>query len=278
MITFFQAFVLGLVQGLTEFLPVSSSAHLVFFQHLLGLRKQMLSFDVFVHVATLTALLAYFAEDLLAFARDTFSGVLLFFQKKSVSEIFEKYPGTKWTWGIIAASVPTAAIGFLFKDWFESMFGSLMISGVTLVMNAGILWLTRSWPAGEKKIHQTRFFDYFLIGILQGIAIIPGISRSTVTLAGGLWLGLERETAFRFAFLISIPAILGASVLEFHHGIQVPSGAGPAYGLAFFAAALSGYLSLRWLSGIVRKGELHLFAFYTVLAGAVMMIAARWFE
>lgn len=269
--TFFQAFILGLTQGLTEFLPVSSSAHLIFVQHLFGFKDPLLFFDIVVHLGTLAALFVYFAADLAHIIRDTLYGISYLFHRKPLKEIFEIVPHAKWALGVFLAFIPTALAGFFFRDWFESLFGSLWVTGITLIINSGILWLTRSFRKGKRGIENARWWDYILIGIMQAVSIIPGISRSGATIATGLILGLRTEAAFRFSFLLAIPAILGAGFLELSHGLEILQGHWGVLAIGFFTAALFGFLSIVLLDKVTQKGKLHIFAFYTLLLGLTIL-------
>ncbi|MBI4116046.1 MAG: undecaprenyl-diphosphate phosphatase [Candidatus Omnitrophica bacterium] len=276
--TLLDALILGIIQGLTEFLPVSSSAHLVFFQHLLGFREPLVVFDVIVHLGTLSALFVYFAKDLAHIIRDSIYGIFFLFQRKPIRKVFEIVPYSRWAFGVITASIPTAIIGFVFKDWFESLFGSLHAVGIALFGTTLILWLTRYRQAGEKQIEKCKPWHFLIIGCMQGLAIIPGISRSGTTIAAGLFLGLEREVAFRFAFLLAIPAILGAGILELKHGFSSEMGNWFPFAAGFVSSALFGLFSLRLLEGITKKKKLHTFAIYTLLFGCLVLFLTRWLE
>ena len=269
--SFLQAFILGLVQGLTEFLPVSSSAHLVFTQHLLGFKESLLFFDVVVHLGTLTALFIYFSTDIAHILRDSIYGMSYIFRRKPLNEIFEIAPHSRWAFGVLIACIPTGLMGFLFRDWFEQLFGSLHAVSTALLVNSVILWSTNYYQKGEKGIEKASWLDFLVIGTLQGVAIIPGISRSGTTIAAGLLLGLRREEAFRFSFLLAIPAILGAGVLELRHGLGTWEGQWVGLSTGFLVAAFFGYISIFVLSGIMKKGKLHVFGFYTLLLGLVIL-------
>ena len=273
--TLLEAIWLGLIQGVTEFLPVSSSAHLVFFQHLFGLREPLIFFDVVLHLGTLLSLVIYFAADLASLVRDSVYGIFYLFQRKSKEVISELAPGAPWALGIIIASVPTALIGYFFKDWFESLFGSLPAVGVALLITSALLWATRFLSKGEKEIERVKAVDFLIIGILQGIAIVPGISRSGSTLAAGLFRGLKKEDAFRFAFLLAIPAILGAGWLELHHAGLENQVSLPALITGFLMAASSGFLAISVLARVVRNGRIHQFAYYTLPLGVLILILSR---
>lgn len=274
--TLLEAIWLGLIQGVTEFLPVSSSAHLVFFQHLFGLREPLILFDVVLHLGTLLSLVIYFAADLAGLVRDSVYGIFYLFQRKPKEVICELAPGAPWALGLFIASVPTALIGYFFKEWFESLFGSLTAVGLALLVTSALLWSTRYFSKMEKEIERIKVLDFLIIGIFQGIAIAPGISRSGSTLVAGLFRGLKKDDAFRFAFLLAIPAILGAGLLELRQaGLQnqVPLSALVA---GFLMASSSGFLALSVLARVVRNGRIHQFAYYTLPFGALVLIVARW--
>jgi len=274
----FQAFLLGVVQGLTEFLPVSSSAHLVFTQHLLGFAESLVFFDVILHLGTLAGLLVFFAADIASLLRDSLTGVSLLLRRKSMEKIAEIAPYSRWALGILVASVPTALMGFLFKDWFESLFGSLRSTGFFLFGTTAILALTKWVQPNDRRIEQARYWDFLIIGLLQGVAIAPGISRSGATIAAALFRGLRREDAFRFSFLLSIPAILGAGLLEWGEGFASWPWGWPALGVGFLVSAVVGYLSLHFLARITRQGKLHWFGLYTLLLGLLIILFAARFE
>lgn len=283
-----EALILGLVQGLTEFLPVSSSAHLVLVQHLLGFKEPLLFFDVVLHAGTLVSLILYFAADLAHVIRDSIYAPFFFLRRKSSREIYEIAPHARWGWGIVLATVPTAIIGFAFHDWFEGLFGSLHAVGIALLGTTAILWFTRGFRTGTKQISlslqgepRVRWFDFVVVGLFQALAILPGISRSGSTIAAGLFRGFKPDDAFRFAFLLAIPAIAGASILEMSDGLAGMGSEGLtwfALCVGFVTAAGFGYLSLSLLARIVRKGKFHAFAFYTLPLALLVLLASRWLE
>lgn len=276
--TIFQALLLGLVQGLTEFLPVSSSAHLVFIQHLMGFREPLLFFDIMVHWGTLAALFIYFAADIAHLLRDSVYGVGYLFHHKPMQDISEIAPHSRWALGILVASLPTGLMGIFLKDWFEQLFGSLQVVGFALGGTSLLLWLTRFFQKNERGMEKSRYLDYLVIGLFQGLAITPGISRSGATIAAALFLGFKREEAFRFSFLLSIPAILGAGLWELREGLAHWNSGWLVLGAGFLTAALFGYVSLHFLRRIIEKGKLHLFAVYTLLFGCLVVFASFQFE
>ena len=237
-----QAVVLGVIQGITEFLPVSSSAHLAIVQNLFGLRGPvLLVFDVVVHLGTLSALLIYFREDLLP-----------------IPKIGINYFGL-----IIAATIPTVIIGFSIKGWMETYFDALWVVAVTLIINSFILWSTW-WSPRDRSKQTCGWLDAFWVGVAQGISILPGISRSGATVSTALWLKVKPEEAVRFSFLIAIPAILGASVLLMPEMIEVFSkDMWPVMSVGFISAFISGYAAIYILFQVTLRGQFHYFAFYT---------------
>ena len=272
--TIFQAAFLGVVQGMTEFLPISSSAHLVFAQYLMGFHKPLLFFDVMLHQGTLLALFVYFAADLAHIIRDSIYGIFFLIRRKPLKQIAEMAPHSKWALGIIVAMIPTGLMGIFFKHWFESLFGSFRDLGIQMLITTALLVLTRFFPRGAasggdrqngKGIEQATYLDFLIIGVMQGIAIIPAISRSGATIAAALFLGIKRDDAFRFSFLISIPAILGAGLLEMKDGFAGIGMSWPALAAGFTTSAIFGFLSLFWLARVTRRGKLYLFGVYTFL-------------
>lgn len=274
--TLFQALLLGMVQGLTEFLPVSSSAHLVVVQHLLRFSEPMIFFDVVLHLGTLVGLCVYFSGDLAHLIRDSLYGISYLLHRKPMKDIAEIAPHSRWALGILTASVPTGILGIVFKDWFESLFGSLQAVALALLGTTAILWLTRYFQKDQRGIDTARYRDFLLIGLFQGIAIIPGISRSGATIAAALFLGLRREDAFRFSFLLAIPAILGACLLEFKEGMTAWEWGWAPLGAGFLTAAIFGYVSLLFLARVIQKGKIHLFSIYTLAFSClVFLLSAR---
>lgn len=258
-----QAVILGMVQGLTEFLPVSSSGHLVLGQRLLGLHEPQLMFDVAVHVGTLAAVLAVFWRDIWLMVRGLWA------------TDDEGRLGRKMIILVLAASVPTAVMGLMFKDYFESLFASLAAVGVALLVTGCLLMITTRARGRELGVTSTSPLRAFVMGVAQGMAITPGISRSGATIATGLLLGLDREFAARLSFVMSIPAILGAlllQVLDVAKTGAVPSGL-PVMIAGGVTAGVVGWAALKFLLSIVRQGRLHLFSYYCWALG---LTALAW--
>ena len=252
--TLFQALILGTIQGLTEFLPVSSSAHLILAQNLFRLNGPiLLSFDVIVHLGTLLALFIYFAKDLLP---------------------LPKLSRRMWTL-ILIASIPTAIIGFLLKDWMEESFNLLWLTAVTLLANSAILWSVKWAPKNHLKQEPSRL-DSFWIGVAQGISILPGVSRSGATVTTALWLKVKSEEAVRFSFFVGIIPILGASVIELPKSLRFLSAdMWPMLTVGFISALIFGYLSIAFLFKVVLRGKFHDFALYTFVLALVCFYFSR---
>jgi undecaprenyl-diphosphatase len=241
---------LAIVQGFTEFFPVSSSGHLLLLQKILDFTTLPLVYDIFFHLGTLLAVVAYFFRDLKPLA-------LRFYEKENFRLLLL----------IAAASVPTAIIGFAFKDFFEALFEKTSYLGFCFLFTASLLLASRFLRLKKK------FPDFpaaIIIGIAQGIAILPGVSRSGTTIAVALVLGLGFEFSFRFSFLLSIPAVLGALLLE---AGKIPWGGGhwPQLALAALVAAAAGLLALGLLKRILVRDNFHRFAAYLILLGMTVL-------
>ena len=270
MIDWLEALVLGVVQGATEYLPVSSSGHLVIAQHLFGLEEPALFFDIVLHLGTLVAVVWYYRKDLAKLVMETGAGLRDLLSGHSWRETLEARPEFRFALLIVLGTLPTAVIGIAFEDTFERLYGSVRLVGLMLILTGSVLLLTRVARGGGRNATQLRWSDTLIIGFVQGMAITPGISRSGVTIAAALLLGIERETAARFSFLLSIPSILGALLLRL-------DGAGDGVGttalvLGFGAAVLTGYACLALLVRLVKKGRLSWFAPYCFALGLLALV------
>ena len=267
-----QALILGIVQGLTEFLPVSSSGHLVIMQHYLGFTEPLLLFDVMLHAATLAAVVIYFRQDLWGMILS-----LIRLKKKTPQEILHR----KMFYFILLGTIPTAVLGIFFNSWINFFFLSVVFTSFMLLFTGILLWVgeRKERPEGEvRKIGKMRATDALLIGIMQGVAIMPGISRSGATISTGLLRGIKKELAFRYSFLLSIPAIIGALGLQLREAFlekNLPSHLLPWVGGAL-SAAIIGYLSLTLLRKAVIKKKLSIFAYYCWIVGISSLIIQAW--
>lgn len=269
-----QTTLLGIIQGLTEFLPVSSSGHLVILQNLLGFREPEMLLDTVLHLGTLMAVCIYFRSDLGKMILGTWESV---FQGKGSESWGKKKTHRSHaliTWWVLVGSIPTGLIGFFFRHPLENLFGSVSLVAVMLLVTGTVLALTRLTPGTVGEGRDLGHVASLVIGTVQGLAIIPGISRSGTTIACGLYLGLEREMAGRYSFLLSIPAIMGALLLELK-GADI-SGVGflPLF-CGFVSSALVGLLALKVLMGMVRKGRLFYFAPYCWILGILVLLITR---
>lgn len=225
------------------------------------MKEPQLFFDVMVHFGTLLAVIIYFRRDLIGILR----GIGSTFIKRGKNE-----EGSILLIWILVASLPTGLMGIFFKDWFESLFVQPKTVGGMLLVTGTILYLTR-WAQKEgRNLTTMRWIDAILVGVAQGIAIIPGISRSGATISAGLFLGLNRELAGRFSFLLSIPAILAATVLELRKADSISEVHIASLGTAI--AFLTGLLSLAFLMKVIQKGKLHHFSYYCWGVGMLMIL------
>lgn len=256
---------LGVLQGVTEFLPVSSSGHLVLFQQFMELGTDHVVFDLVLHLGTLVPVLWVYRRSVFEALRDPFVG----------DGPWAERDGVRLLALIVVASIPTAALGLLFEDVFEALFARPAALVVTFAITGTLLFLTRRTAEGGVGLADLAWWQAVLIGIGQGMAITPGISRSGTTIAIALFLGLRREFAARFSFLMSVPAILGASVLQFR---DVEAATLPATQLAAggLAAMVSGYVALIVLVRLVKRGNLSHFAWYcwgaAIVAGVIAVV------
>jgi len=274
-----QAVVLGTIQGLTEFLPISSSGHLVISQHLFGLKESALLFDISVHIGTLMAVIIYFRKDLRAIIDSVVRCIRLLLKgEASLTDVYED-SYIKLTVFIVIGSIPTAILGLGIYKVSDKLFSSvvivgsmLVVTGILLFMTGFLLWSTTWIHKKGVTISQFSIKKSIIVGLIQGVAIIPGISRSGATIAAGLFLGLDKETAAKYSFLLSIPAILGAGMLIFrdiHVYTALPV---KIMLIGFITSGIVGYCSLRFLVRIVEKGQLHFFAPYCWVAGITVLI------
>jgi undecaprenyl-diphosphatase len=268
-----EALLLGLVQGVTEFLPVSSSGHLVLGELLLGVTPN-LAFNAALHGGTLVVVVGYYRRDLLDMFRDSWTSLRGLFGGRRPAAIWAEDHGTRLALLISAGSVPTAVLGLALRAPIERAFHSGVLTSVALLVTGALLLTTRCSqtalePEPSPLTGPTAISlpVALLVGVAQGLAIFPGISRSGATLVAALLLGAGRADAARFCFLLSVPAILGALVLE--SGELAKLGAlGPgSLALGIGVAMVAGYLSLSLLVGLVRRGGLHRFAYYVIPVG-----------
>ncbi len=284
--TSFQALVLGLVQGATEFLPVSSSGHLVLLPAFAGWPTAPLSFDVALHVGTTAAVIVFYARDLAGIVRGAALWLISAVRRREVRE--DDLASARLAGWLVLGSVPAALAGVGLKSWFESAFEKPPSVAVALLVTGAILLLAHRCATGRREMKTLTWRDALLIGCAQAVAIFPGISRSGSTIAAGLSRGLSRRSAPRFAFLLSVPAVLGAAVLQAKDlcenavpaaaavvpGVTaniVPQGvaiAGPMqYAVGVFVAFVSGLIAIKLVLIVVERAKLTWFALYCWAVG-----------
>ncbi|MDT8379706.1 MAG: undecaprenyl-diphosphate phosphatase [Desulfotignum sp.] len=267
----YQAVILGVLQGVTEFLPVSSSGHLVLGQIFFGITESPLAFNISVHMGTLGAVVVVYFSDIRGMVVSVRSCLADIVRKQPIP--FESDANLRLAVFILAGSVPTAFIGMGLKKFEEILFTSGLVVGAMLLVTGTILWISRGFYRTEATGTPLDFKRSLIIGVSQGMAVIPGISRAGTTIACGMFCGLDRQTAARFSFLLSIPAILGAefiSILEsLDQGIQFD--AAVIYGT--LVAFVSGFIALKLLIKLVHAGKFHLFAPYCWLIGILVLLS-----
>lgn len=271
--SYIEAIVLGIVQGLTEFLPVSSSGHLLMLQHFFGIEADsVLIFTLLLHVGTLISVFFCYWNDIWELIKELFITIADLFRGRGLR--LNERPVRKLGVMIIVASIPTAIIGILFEDLFEGFYETLLPTGVGLLVTGVLLWIAQNNRDNKIEIQDMSFKQALAVGTMQGIAICPGISRSGSTLFGGLKTGLQRDFAVKFAFLISIPSILGSLIFEGGSDAMasiVGTNMGPVIA-GCIAAALSGVLAIKTMITVVRRLSLRYFSIYVWLVGAALII------
>ncbi len=251
--TIFQAIILGIIQGITEFLPVSSSGHLVLLQKIFRVAEPSLTFGIVVHLGTLVAVFAVFWRDIVALL---------------------KKPIQKLTFLLIIGTIPAGIVGIVFKDFFESIFVSGSTIGFGFLITGMVLLFADSIRYGYKDIDETNVLDAVVVGVLQSIAIFPAVSRSGLTISGALFRNMDRDFAAKFSFLLSIPAILGAAVFDLKDVLEigVDNMDSLNLGVGFIFSAIFGYISIKYMIDILKRGKIRYFSYYVFALGALVLI------
>ncbi|MCD6177155.1 MAG: undecaprenyl-diphosphate phosphatase [Candidatus Cloacimonetes bacterium] len=258
-----KAIILGIIQGLTEFLPVSSSGHLVLAGHYLNFSNPDIGFEVILHLGSLFAVLLYFRKDILSLLKSLF-----LFKNKEL----EHTRNRNTIFYIIVATTITGILGLYFEDSLTKAFSSLYIPSFMLIVTGFILYLSDKIEPEGIKTHQLGIKKSIIIGLAQAFAILPGISRSGTTITVGIFTGLDREDATKFSFILSIPAILGASILKFSNILNIDKSLWLSYFLGTLAAFISGYAVISLLISVVKKQKLRYFAYYCWLIAIITLI------
>ena len=255
-----QAIIIGIVQGLTEFLPVSSSAHLIFAQNALGVESS-LAFDVFLHLGSLIAVLWFFRADIIRMIQAFLLSIGDIIQHR-FKEGFYSDPYKRLVWYVIIATIPVGLVGALYVPAFF-----LFVTGT-------ILYLSQRMNSGEVDLSNLSLKESIFMGLGQAYAILPGLSRSGTTIAAGLVIGLDKEFAAKFSFILSIPAILGAFVVQLKDIGTITDFNALAILFGFLAALISGYLAIKWLLELIQKRSLDIFAYYCWIVGIIVFMGS----
>ncbi|NLG80219.1 MAG: undecaprenyl-diphosphate phosphatase [Firmicutes bacterium] len=268
-----KAVVLGMVQGLTEFLPVSSSGHLVIAREILKTQEALLSFDVLVHLGTLVAVVLVFRHDVARLVSAAVGIAADVARGTGLGKAISRDDWRKAVFLIIVASVPTALMGLALEPVVQRLFTSRLAVGIFLVATGLVLWLADRVSTGRIPLGCLGPFGAFCIGVAQGLAVVPGFSRSGATIGTGLLFGLRRDDAARFSFLLSIPVILGASALELPDLVR--TGLAKGFAAPFLGGAVasivSGYVAIHLVFSALRRRRFMVFAIYTWIVGAAVI-------
>jgi undecaprenyl-diphosphatase len=278
-----EAIVLGIIQGLTEFLPISSTAHLALTPWLvtkLGIANWAdpgLTFDVALHGGTLLAILFYFWRTWIQIVRAAFGGKVVRFSETSDSQRNltpeEEHGERRLLWYMIAATIPAGLAGALLEKRIETSFRSPVLMASMLIIVAVVMWLSERVSRFQKPLPQINFSDAMTVGVLQAFAVVPGVSRSGITIAGGLFRNLTREAAARFSFLLSTPIIAGAALLKLHHVVKVglPPGMAAPFLVGIAVSAIVGYATIAWFIRYLGAKTLMVFVVYRIVFGILVL-------
>jgi undecaprenyl-diphosphatase len=280
-INLIHAIILGIVQGAAEFLPISSSAHLVIFQNLFKIdvgAGPIVAFDVCLHLGTAFAIITALWRELCVI----FGGVFRMgfftrmgqkgYETEGLSGGFSNLSGMRALWLILLGTIPAVIIGFTFRDFFENLFTTTLPVGIALICTGFILFATRLVKKNEVALKDMRWWHAVAVGLAQAVSIIPGISRSGSTISMGLYTGLDRQLAAKFSFLLSIVAIGGAALLEWKNLRFISAENLPAIIAGTLFSFITGYLCVRWMLAIMRHARFSWFAVYCWLVGTITII------
>lgn len=283
-----EALFLAVVQGVAEFLPISSSGHLAIFKNVFGVNTDTgLLYDVMLHVGTLAAVFIVYWKDIWELIREGFAiiGAALSNTFKFIANLFSKdkkeykqvinTPYRRFVMLVIISTIPTGIMGILLSDIIENASATLLVPGICLLITSLLLYISEKVPEKNFNESNTSYGKGLIIGIVQGFATLPGISRSGSTITAGLFCGLERSFAVKYSFILSIPAILGAAVLELKDFNEISVGSVELvnYIVGMFVAAVVGYICIRWLLVLVKNKKFKYFSIYCFVVGIVAIVA-----
>jgi len=264
---------LGIMQGLTEFFPVSSSGHLVIAKYFLKLHLPGAAFEAFLHFGTVVAVVVLFRKEIKELVISFFDSIYKLSHGENISNIFKNNSSSKLAWFLAISTMPAAIIGYTFSSYFEILFGKPIIASLMLIITGALLWLgNKNYLKGTKKISEITYKDAIFIGVAQAVAIFPGISRSGLTVIAGLSRNLDREFAARYSFILSVPIILGASMFKMRElsslnidlSILILSG---------LVAAISSYGAMKIFIGLLKNRKIYFFSYYLwIISGLIIWI------
>lgn len=270
--TLFKAIVLGIFQGVAEFLPISSSGHLVLLQTLFGIKEGNLFFTEMLHFGTLLSIFIVYFKDIFKIIVEFFILIKDFFKTKRliVDNTYKKMAML-----IIVGSIPTGIMGIALGDIFESFYSSITVVAIAFIITGVLLWISEKSSLGNKSVKEVTYADSFIIGVFQGFAITPGISRSGSTIVGGLFRGLDKKLATKFSFLLALPATFGAAILGIKDAL--PQEAGTLFTIPLLIGVListiTGIISIKILIRVLERGKLHYFSYYVWILSVILLIA-----
>lgn len=275
-----EVIVLAAVQGITEFLPVSSTAHLALIPWLLRWNDPGLAFDVALHVGTLVAVLLYFLKEWVDLTLVGFGMKPVFASERSSGRAPELGHNRALIWFLALATIPAGVAGWLFHKQVETTWRSPFIIAAAMILVALVMAWGEKAGRQQKGLESVGLADSLWIGFSQAIALVPGVSRSGITITGGLFRGLKRETAARFSFLLSTPIIAGAALQELlgfpHH--RVPEGMGTPFGLGVLVSAVVGYATISYFLKYLQFGTFKIFIYYRIIFGIIVLALAFFFH
>lgn len=266
MIDIFYSLIAGAVQGLTEFLPISSSGHLILLHDFFGFEtSDDLAFDVVLHLGTMVALVIFFWKDILSLLKSFFKR----FYKKDITDLNQRL-----SWYLFFATIPAAVVGYFLESQIELAFRNSSSVALMLIIFGVILYLADHYLPKIKSIYQVTFSNAFIIGLAQALALVPGVSRSGITIIAGLSQNLKREDAARFSFLLAIPIVFGAGLKktwDFFNETSVSSGDLLILAIGFLSSALVGYFAIKYFLKFLQSHSLKIFAYYRIILGLVIL-------
>lgn len=270
-LSFSKSVILGVIQGLTEFLPISSSGHIVIVKKLFLVKSAGMLYEVFMHFGTFLSVIVVFRKEIADIVNSLWVGMVDLLKKRSLNSELTKNHKSRLGIFLIIASIPAGTVGILLKSELAKFFENPLFVSIALIFTGIILYITKYFKKGGIGV---RFLDSIIIGCAQAFAILPGISRSGMTISAGIFLRINREDAVKFSFFLSLPAIFGATILEtfdiFHYNLNVNDLI--QIFLAFISAFLSGYLAIKVLMKIVIAGKFFLFSYYCILIGILGIV------